>query len=105
LNLIPLFSQTPYRYPRRWGLGPIAQKKKALVKEGKLDKYGRANDKTPADAFLPAEASGKVEKKQKKEKETSGEDVGEVSVIHVSLTFLLTPSITLKLSIFTLGFW
>merc|ERR1711968_77540 len=29
-------------YPRRWGLGPIAQKKKALVKEGKLDKYGRA---------------------------------------------------------------
>merc|ERR1712070_1345100 len=34
-------------YPRRWGLGPVAQKKKALVKEGKLDKYGRKNDKTP----------------------------------------------------------
>ena len=40
-------------YPRRWGLGPIAQKKKALVKEGKLDKFGRANERTPADALLP----------------------------------------------------
>jgi len=36
-------------YPRRWGLGPIATKKKALVKEGKLDKYGRRNENTPAD--------------------------------------------------------
>lgn len=36
-------------YPRRWGLGPIAQRRKALVAEGKLDKYGKKNDKTPAD--------------------------------------------------------
>eukprot|EP01039_Chlorochromonas_danica_P005688 gene5688-6272_t len=36
-------------YPRRWGLGPVAQRKKALIKEGKLDKYGRKNDQTPAD--------------------------------------------------------
>lgn len=36
-------------YPRRWGLGPVATKKKALIKEGKLDKYGRANDQTPGD--------------------------------------------------------
>jgi H/ACA ribonucleoprotein complex subunit 4 len=36
-------------YPRRWGLGPIAQRRKALVSEGKLDKYGRKNEKTPAD--------------------------------------------------------
>ena len=33
----------------RWGLGPIAQRKKGLIKEGKLDKYGRKNDKTPSD--------------------------------------------------------
>lgn len=33
----------------RWGLGPVAQKKKVLIKEGKLDKYGRKNDKTPPD--------------------------------------------------------
>lgn len=36
-------------YPRRWGLGPVAQKKKAMIKEGLLDKYGRKNEKTPAD--------------------------------------------------------
>lgn len=36
-------------YPRRWGLGPMAQRKKSLIKEGKLDKHGKANDKTPND--------------------------------------------------------
>ncbi|EFP90147.1 centromere/microtubule-binding protein cbf5 [Puccinia graminis f. sp. tritici] len=35
-------------YPRRWGLGPKAQEKKKMVKTGSLDKYGRANEKTPA---------------------------------------------------------
>lgn len=34
-------------YPRRWGLGPKAQQKKKLVKDGKLDKYGRPNEETP----------------------------------------------------------
>merc|ERR1719203_838436 len=36
-------------YPRRWGLGPMAQRKKGLVKEGKLDKYGKPNASTPKD--------------------------------------------------------
>jgi H/ACA ribonucleoprotein complex subunit 4 len=27
-------------YPRRWGLGPVASRKKALVKDGKLSKFG-----------------------------------------------------------------
>lgn len=36
-------------YPRRWGLGPQAQAKKQLIKEGKLDKHGRPLDKTPAE--------------------------------------------------------
>ena len=36
-------------YPRRWGLGPKAQQKKKLVKDGKLDKYGRANEATPSE--------------------------------------------------------
>ena len=31
----------------RWGLGPMAQKKKQLVAEGKLDKHGRPNENTP----------------------------------------------------------
>jgi H/ACA ribonucleoprotein complex subunit 4 len=36
-------------YPRRWGLGPVATKKKGLVKEGKLGKFGQVNELTPAD--------------------------------------------------------
>ena len=36
-------------YPRRWGLGPIAQKKKQLKADGKLDKFGRVNENTPED--------------------------------------------------------
>jgi H/ACA ribonucleoprotein complex subunit 4 len=34
-------------YPRRWGLGPMAQRKKSMIKEGTLDKHGKPNDKTP----------------------------------------------------------
>lgn len=34
-------------YPRRWGLGPKALEKKKLVKNGKLDKFGRPNEATP----------------------------------------------------------
>ena len=36
-------------YPRRWGLGPMAQRKKSLIKDGKLDKHGKPNEKTPTD--------------------------------------------------------
>jgi len=36
-------------YPRKWGLGPMALKKKKLKAEGLLDKYGRPNEKTPKD--------------------------------------------------------
>lgn len=35
-------------YPRRWGLGPTAVEKKKMKASGKLDKYGRANEATPA---------------------------------------------------------
>ncbi|RDA93427.1 hypothetical protein CP533_2616 [Ophiocordyceps camponoti-saundersi (nom. inval.)] len=35
-------------YPRRWGLGPVALEKKKLKASGKLDKYGRPNEATPA---------------------------------------------------------
>ena len=31
-------------YPRRWGLGPVALEKKKMKADGKLDKYGRANE-------------------------------------------------------------
>src|SRR5438477_12175065 len=35
-------------YPRRWGLGPVALEKKKMKSDGKLDKYGRPNENTPA---------------------------------------------------------
>ena len=35
-------------YPRRWGLGPTALEKKKLKADGKLDKFGRTNEATPA---------------------------------------------------------
>ncbi|KAI9149213.1 H/ACA ribonucleoprotein complex subunit cbf5 [Paramyrothecium foliicola] len=35
-------------YPRRWGLGPVALEKKKMKADGKLDKFGRPNDATPA---------------------------------------------------------
>lgn len=77
-------------YPRRWGLGPIAQRKKGLIKEGKLDKYGRKNDKTPADylslqgsvpvagAATAAGSDGEV-KKDKKKKDKKADDDEEVA--------------------------
>lgn len=36
-------------YPRKWGLGPVASKKRTLIKDGRLDKHGKPNDSTPAD--------------------------------------------------------
>ncbi|KAJ1960614.1 centromere/microtubule-binding protein cbf5 [Dipsacomyces acuminosporus] len=36
-------------YPRKWGLGPKAQEKKKMIKEGKLDKFGRKNEATPTE--------------------------------------------------------
>ncbi|KAF2181792.1 centromere/microtubule binding protein CBF5 [Zopfia rhizophila CBS 207.26] len=52
-------------YPRRWGMGPVAQEKKKMVGTGQLDKFGRPNEKTPAkwnaeykDYSEPAENAG-----------------------------------------------
>lgn len=73
-------------YPRNWGLGAHAQAKKKMIKEGKLDKFGKPNEQTPeswktayldhdrphevkgdakpSDSLLN-EKEGKVEKKEK----------------------------------------
>ncbi|KAL3910671.1 MAG: hypothetical protein SGPRY_008975 [Prymnesium sp.] len=79
-------------YPRKWGLGPKATRKKLLIKEGKLDKHGKPNENTPADWLTPgappstmaasAQSTGegeekkkeKKEKKEKKDKTADGED-------------------------------
>lgn len=35
-------------YPRRWGLGPVALKKKQMVEKGLLDKHGHRTEETPS---------------------------------------------------------
>ncbi|CAN1256367.1 H/ACA ribonucleoprotein complex subunit 4 [Linum perenne] len=80
-------------YPRKWGLGPRASMKKKLISEGKLDKHGKPNEKTPqewgrnlilptgGDAMVAAAAavaepaaSPETEKKKSKKKDKEGED-------------------------------
>merc|ERR1711957_461210 len=56
-------------YPRRWGLGPMAQRKKSMIKEGRLDKHGKPNDNTPKDFLtgykeLNAASSGTPKKEE-----------------------------------------
>ena len=88
----------------------MAQRKKALVKEGKLDKYGRKNDQTPSDYLSmlggkPSSGSsssavvavaegagvaesateaegGSAEKDKKKKKKTKDKEEGDESPIH-----------------------
>lgn len=54
-------------YPKKWGEGPFAKKKQQLVKEGKLDKFGGINEKTPQD--WKAAFGSKDEKTQEKKVE------------------------------------
>ncbi|CAN1256338.1 H/ACA ribonucleoprotein complex subunit 4 [Linum perenne] len=54
-------------YPRKWGLGPRASMKKKLISEGKLDKHGKPNEKTPQEWGRNGEETPKV-KKPKEEK-------------------------------------
>ncbi|KAJ5888903.1 hypothetical protein N7495_008944 [Penicillium taxi] len=74
-------------YPRRWGLGPVALEKKKLKSAGKLDKYGRANEATPAqwkseykdfnaplDGSEPAPAPAKVEEAKEEPAKAEAED-------------------------------
>uniref|UniRef100_A0AC35TLZ9 PUA domain-containing protein n=1 Tax=Rhabditophanes sp. KR3021 TaxID=114890 RepID=A0AC35TLZ9_9BILA len=56
-------------YGRKWGLGPVASKKKAMVEAGTLDKFGKPNEKTPSDwknAFVDYSLSKKDLKRSSK---------------------------------------
>mmetsp|Transcript_3481 Transcript_3481/g.8389 ORF Transcript_3481/g.8389 Transcript_3481/m.8389 type:complete len:457 (-) Transcript_3481:227-1597(-) len=67
-------------YPRRWGLGPQAKAKKQMIVDGKLDKYGRPNEKTPGDWKTSYQSLETPSKKKKEDKEEKKEkDEGEES--------------------------
>lgn len=57
-------------YPRRWGLGPRAQRKKNLKKLGLLDEKGRPTPETPKDWIEYYIDEKKNNITQKEEKET-----------------------------------
>ncbi len=72
-------------YPKKWGQGPYALKKKKLIGEGKLDKYGKVNEQTPEDykkifgkpsaaAAEPKEDEKLLNKKKAKEPEVEEEE-------------------------------
>lgn len=71
-------------YPRKWGLGPIASKKKGMIKDGLLDKYGKVNDKTPKDWLKQLDKSLNVKKELTVEvKADEEEEIAQIGRAHV----------------------
>lgn len=69
-------------YPRRWGLGPMAQRKKSLIKEGKLDKHGKTNSSTPKDfleGYKSVDGASATAPLGKEEDNSSNNDVAPVT--------------------------
>uniref|UniRef100_A0A8C5R8B5 H/ACA ribonucleoprotein complex subunit DKC1 n=1 Tax=Leptobrachium leishanense TaxID=445787 RepID=A0A8C5R8B5_9ANUR len=72
-------------YPRKWGLGPKASQKKAMIQKGLLDKHGKPNEKTPQSwnqsyvDYRTQNTSEQAEssKRKRSDKEASGEDASE----------------------------
>jgi len=67
-------------YPKKWGLGPKASQKKRMVIEGKLDKYGKPNENTPAGWLKNYEDYSVIVTEAKP----------EIKVNHYSFTFLIS---------------
>lgn len=61
-------------YPRKWGLGPKASQKKALVAAGKLDKFGRPNENTPKEWLTSYVDYGALKNGSVKKEPTDGDD-------------------------------
>ncbi|CAH0730612.1 unnamed protein product, partial [Brenthis ino] len=59
-------------YPRKWGLGPKASQKKILIQQGKLDKFGKPNENTPAE-WLNSYVDYKVKKEENGDTQQSKE--------------------------------
>lgn len=70
-------------YPRQWGLGPHALEKKKMIKDGKLDKYGRplenaeaskAAEPKPTEAAKSTESTKESKKRVKEESSSSSSE-------------------------------
>ena len=68
-------------YPRKWGLGPKALRKKQLVAEGKLGKFGKILETTPAEIKHEFERPGSGD---------GGKGTSAVSATPVAMATLVT---------------
>lgn len=75
-------------YPRKWGMGPKASKKKELIAAGQLDKYGKPNENTPKEWLTgyvdytkaaAAPQNGTSEENSKRKLSVSGDTSMDVS--------------------------
>ncbi|GMT21011.1 hypothetical protein PFISCL1PPCAC_12308, partial [Pristionchus fissidentatus] len=69
-------------YARKWGLGPVAMKKKEMVKDGLLDKYGKSNEKTPSEwkKDVPSFSNGKKKEEPMEEDDEEEEQAPKKKV-------------------------
>lgn len=75
-------------YPRKWGLGPVAGKKKLMIKEGLLDKFGKKNENTPKDwtsSYLDYSS---------KQGETAGSAIPSAAIPSAAMPAPSTPAAT-----------
>lgn len=86
-------------YPRKWGLGPKASAKKALIASGQLDKFGRANENTPKE-FLTGYVDYNASNKSGGANDTAptgGEAEETTKKVRFSFIFNFYPFIMMKI--------
>lgn len=69
-------------YARKWGMGPIAVKKKTMIAQGLLGKYGKPNENTPSSwrsAYYDVSAEESSAKVTESEKEKTAVKVEQTS--------------------------
>lgn len=64
-------------YPRKWGLGPKALAKKRMIIEGKLDKYGKPNENTPAEWLQNCDSSTTTKTTTEVKLEPNGDQISD----------------------------
>lgn len=94
-------------YPRRWGMGPRASRKKVLIKEGMLDKHGKPTATTPQDwqVFYVSETQNNIIKPDVKKakveevaEEVQEEEQWPIRFIYImQFLFLINKKINISL--------
>ncbi|KAL3081277.1 hypothetical protein niasHT_039754 [Heterodera trifolii] len=78
-------------YARKWGLGPVASKKKAMIKDGLLDKHGKPNESTPK-GYVPGMMDFSLSKVKKEEVQPMDTENGGGNGTKITKTPSKTPT-------------